>query len=677
MPIFEVTDPNTGLTLELEGDSAPTEQELEQIFAQQVQTTDDHPSVDRPVIEKPVGSTAEGIIEPIKAITSGIVAEPLAGLSGLVTLPQGLDASGKAIKETREALTFKPKTQVGTEGLHTVGDLFKAGIDLANVPLSGLGGILELITGQGLDQATDTIRNIQKVGVSKALGERVFEETGSPEAAAIAESVPTAALEVAGFKGIQRGTKARPKQIAKQTDDVAGAVSVETAREASKQTGVGLFKAQQTLNPTDIERQAFVAQLPSGATQSRNALLRQNKEAAGAVDEFLGQLASPETVSTAGDKFRNASERAIDAQRLIRKEKASPLYKAAFEQGADVNLKPVNDFIDSQLLELPETGEIFKSLSKVKKLITGKVSEADGLTTTARPSLQKLHNAKLEIDQMIAKVGTDSLGNTTKAKLTEAKIMLVDQIKEASPLYDNALETFKAATPEFNKVNESIIGKIASYDDTQLKSIAQRLFDPSESNSLIIQQAKKVINNVDPDAWNIILRAELERRMGKVRADIGELSTSAALENIPAQLFNSIFGNKKSRDVLFNAVDGETKANLKFLETSLKRATKGRPGGSQTAIRAEIAEELKGGAVQSIRDFIRSPLTKTGAVGEEAAFNRRVKALSHVLFDPSWKKEMTKVRNLPQGSTRAKKIMDDILNGALIALPIADTEDKS
>ena len=33
MPFFEVTDPASGITLELEGDSAPTEQELEDIFS--------------------------------------------------------------------------------------------------------------------------------------------------------------------------------------------------------------------------------------------------------------------------------------------------------------------------------------------------------------------------------------------------------------------------------------------------------------------------------------------------------------------------------------------------------------------------------------------------------------------------------------------------------------------
>jgi len=37
MATFRITDPTSGITLKLTGDSAPTEQELEQIFAQQAQ----------------------------------------------------------------------------------------------------------------------------------------------------------------------------------------------------------------------------------------------------------------------------------------------------------------------------------------------------------------------------------------------------------------------------------------------------------------------------------------------------------------------------------------------------------------------------------------------------------------------------------------------------------------
>ena len=365
-------------------------------------------------------------------------------------------------------------------------------------------------------------------------------------------------------------------------------------------------------------------------------------------------------------------------------ERQTPLYNSAFETGAEVNLSPIRGFISKELSELPETGEISKSLKRVSALIAGKkpketpaglIVDATGKPITAATrsagtvSLKQLHNAKLEIDQMLNKIGTDSLGNTTKAKLAEAKDLLVSQIDEASPAYLEARKAFEAASPPVTKLNDSIIGSIAGYDDKQLKSIAQRVFDPAEANTTNIQNAKRAISDVDPDAWNTLFRSEIERRMGRVKADIGDLSTVAATENIPAQLFNSVFGNKKSRDVLFAAADESTKKNLKYLETVLKRASKGRPGGSQTGIRSEISRELRGGAFQSLRDFFKKPIEATASIGEEAAFNSKVKALSNALFDPQWKGEMAKIRKLPPASSEAKRRMDKLLAGSLLTAP--------
>ena len=38
MPIYTVTDPNTNKTLRLEGDSPPTEEELEEIFGREMES---------------------------------------------------------------------------------------------------------------------------------------------------------------------------------------------------------------------------------------------------------------------------------------------------------------------------------------------------------------------------------------------------------------------------------------------------------------------------------------------------------------------------------------------------------------------------------------------------------------------------------------------------------------
>ncbi|MCK5602015.1 hypothetical protein KAR91_09105 [Candidatus Pacearchaeota archaeon] len=446
-------------------------------------------------------------------------------------------------------------------------------------------------------------------------------------------------------KPFSQARQARTALAALPAEEAAVATQAVTeAQAAAEATGVPLFQAQQTTIPAQVEKQAFLAQLPAGTQKASTALKAQNEAASTAVDDLLGQIAPPEAIVTGAEKFRTASQRAIQAAKDVRAEKASPLFKEAFSEGAAVELKPVKDLIKQNLTDFPTGGEVSKTMNRISGLIEGK------------PSLQKLHNAKLEIDQLINKFGENSLGNTTKRQVLEVKDRLLAQMDEASSLYGQARATFAAESPAVTKLQESLIGKIANIDDTQLKSISRRIFDAAETNPQVVKNAKKVIDDVDPEAWNQLLRTELERRLGSVRTVEG-----LSADNVPAQLFNAMFGNTKQRAVLFNSVDGETAKNLKFLETVLSRARIGRPGGSQTAAREEIKRELRGGATNSIRNFFRKPIDNLVATGEDAAFNRRVKALADAMFDPQFKPRMKELRGAGVSTERGARLMTKLL----------------
>ncbi len=190
MATFEVTDPQTGRKIRLTGDSPPTEAELTEIFAS------------LPPAQQPDFPGA-AIIEPARAVISGAgraIGGGLAGLAQAVS-PFAEPGAGAETVQQIQAGAFQPETEAGQRGLQTLGDLVQKGIDIVNIPISGIGGILELVSGQGIDQAVETIKAIQGQGVSKTFGERVFEETGSPLAATAAETAPAAALEVLGLKG--------------------------------------------------------------------------------------------------------------------------------------------------------------------------------------------------------------------------------------------------------------------------------------------------------------------------------------------------------------------------------------------------------------------------------------------------------------------------------------------
>ena len=161
----------------------------------------------------PEGSTLDAFVEPAKAVAGNIATGVFAGYGGMAQAinPFAEEGAGaQAVEDIRaEAPDFSPQTQSGQKGMETLGSFVDAGIDIVNFPISGLEGLATLIKGftlddplGGLDKAVSTIKNIQDVGISKHLGEKTFEATGSPLLATAAELSPDVLLGGAALPGM-------------------------------------------------------------------------------------------------------------------------------------------------------------------------------------------------------------------------------------------------------------------------------------------------------------------------------------------------------------------------------------------------------------------------------------------------------------------------------------------
>lgn len=517
--------------------------------------------------------------------------------------------------------------------------------------LAGLGKSLMSKLGLGAASAAATEQGLQEIGV--ALGREERDPTSTAIAGALGGAAEVIMPAVQGFRNARNA-----KGVQTSADELADVEeSVTTAREASDKTGIPLFQAQQTGVPATLEKQSFVAQLPAGTKRAMDSLRSQNQAAGDAVENFLNTIADSNAVVTGPERARNAARTSIENMKRIRAERSSPLYKEAFDKGADVDTTPIVSQLDETIETMPEGGEVSKTLKRIRKLMTG--------TGENKPSLQYLHNVKLEIDQMLSKQGETSLGNTTKRYVTEVKDMLLDAMDKGSSEYRQARDLFAQNSPAINALQDSVVGKIARLDDVQLKQVASSIFDPAQTNPRVLMDAKKAIQTTDPDAWNEIVRTELERRLGSIKAT----TEAGTVENLPGQLYRALFPNEKSTKVLINALDDEGKKNLNYLRTALGRARLGRPGGSQTAARQEIKEELKGGVSSAIRDFIKEPISSTANYGvntltmstQERALNQRVKALADALYDPTWKAEMKALRKLDPNTPASARAMAQLL----------------
>lgn len=170
----------------------------------------------------PEGSALDAILEPVQAIGGGMASQALSGLSGIAgSVMPGPQGQGLAtMRQTQQALPdFQPETQAGQRGLETLGDLIEQGVDIANIPISGLAGLAEYL-GSGLDaeSAANVVRRVQDEGLGAVLGDSVLESTGSPALATAASMTPDIAGAVAGVRGVQAASRPALSKLKRVAD---------------------------------------------------------------------------------------------------------------------------------------------------------------------------------------------------------------------------------------------------------------------------------------------------------------------------------------------------------------------------------------------------------------------------------------------------------------------------
>jgi hypothetical protein len=210
----------------------------------------------QPAAPLPQGSAFNAVVEPIAAMTGGVLGTIAGGVAGAA---QALNpfaepgAGAEAVKGTQESFAkmSAPTTQAGQEATQTLGDLMQKGVDLARIPLSGLAGLGSLLAGKSLDEAANTVKAVQEKGIGKVAGEKVMTETGSPLLATLAEVAPDAAMSFVPLKNVAVAQTARRSAFeAKIADQIRGAAAhPEIARDINSLTAQ--FREMKALPPPE------------------------------------------------------------------------------------------------------------------------------------------------------------------------------------------------------------------------------------------------------------------------------------------------------------------------------------------------------------------------------------------------------------------------------------------
>ena len=670
MATFIVTDPQTGKKLRLTGDSPPTEQELEQIFASQApqeaaqpvqqqvapvaqrpeQPQIEQPPQQTPFLDKPPPLQVEGATEAALSLGTSFVAEPLAGLAGIAgsLLPGEPGQGAEFVEKTREALTFQPRSEAGQQLLGGAGELLSKDIPF---------------TETSIPEGFQTIE--------KTLGDAAFGLSEDPQIAsalaAAATTAPTAALEALGIVGLNkiRGPRkitgipdsvdqslktrgidveklpdADIKQIKKEVGEVLKANKERITQ--LEQAGLQPTRAQVTRSADDFQRQQ---ELTKTDTPVRQALEEQEGLLANQFDESVAGTGGEAVTSgsSVSDVIINRSTK-LDNE-------ISQLYKEARDLApGEKNVKP------------DKLGALLKSRAKSDSATNGLISSVVGEMET---------QGILDGFKVVGKVDVDTAENLRKFinthfnSTTDFGRGILRDMKEAldEDVFKNAgKDVFgkaRKAKSDFEKsLNRAKVSKFDSRNKNLVRDILENKIDPddlaqkiTQSKSFRSEDLKQVKDFLtqDPPGRNAFndLRAEVMQSI-KEKAFIGpeDAAGNKALSRNALEKVLSTVGESRLK-VLFN------EAERKFLDTMVNVSKIREPVRGTALGQGPSAQAIK--ALE--RNIVRNPLISEIFKGltETITEGRRSKAA--LTLPPTTANVRTTLRTVPSAIGTAAPVL--------------------
>lgn len=170
------------------------------------------------------GERARAVGDVAGAVVGGAIAEPIAGLAGMATLPfAGAEKAAQVVGDVQSIPSeIMPKSDLGQEYLQNIGSAIEKVGDVVNPTLRGtvasLYGALPFVSSE---EGEAMHEKLQGEGLGGDMGTVVLETTGSPALAALASAYPTAIAEIIGLKGAKNLKGDIPKSTVSQRPSVA------------------------------------------------------------------------------------------------------------------------------------------------------------------------------------------------------------------------------------------------------------------------------------------------------------------------------------------------------------------------------------------------------------------------------------------------------------------------
>lgn len=435
------------------------------------------------------------------AVVTGAVAEPLAGLWGLATLAGtggNVDRAAEAVSSAQESLTYAPETEGARQNLKTVGDL------LAPV-------------GEALTTS------------SEFLGDTAYEWTGSSELAAVAYSIPVAALELAGVKGAGKIKKLTNADVIKAQK---AALTDPELKYSGSVAEVKLNKKGQLVEDTlgkKLVEGGVRENDVSVITNSTRATKNQMQEMAKLFEQGKGNdifAMANRTTKPIGRSLTNRLQALSSKRKGLGKRLERVLETGAGNTQVNIqnslqglvetlNKEGVKPVMNSKGgVSLPDdwykgTSFDLSTMSGAKRAVEDAFKLIDTKTNSGTTTLRNAHTVKKNLDEFIS-----------AAKLSEAGVpaQTLRQIAQMRKSINDVL----AQVPEYGAVNAELSDVITAMAPFEKFLPAGKSWDTSKISSVVGERLKQISSDSAAAVSLVEDLTEMERYMRKSNMGFGD-----------------------------------------------------------------------------------------------------------------------------------------------------------
>lgn len=351
------------------------------------------------------------------------------------------------------------------------------------------------------------------------------------------------------------------------------ALNAAKVAKAAKERGIILTPAEASGSATLAQREGRLAKTTEQKKKLEDFKKGQRKAQEAAIKKFENMI-SPRGVGSAEEKFVKEARASIDRLVKDRQTKAEPFYRK------------------SDKVELPEktVSRLFQdeNIKSAAKELIGTPAYREQTKNINPFSIKYLDELQKILSKRARTVATYGEGSDLHHAdlINNSRKKLSKELKKASPDYKKATGIYSEDSPAIDRIKQSELGKIASLEDKDAKSVLGELFNQGQRNPKRIAQIRDDFIAGKPEnikLWDDVVKKYLQKSQ--------DTQLAAKTGNVGSEFSSRVASTQNAMDQMEAALSHNPEAvkELKTLKKIFKnllnaRTVKGDYGKAETGM---------------------------------------------------------------------------------------------